>query len=521
MKTIIHTSVDARYNLALEEHLLINRKENYVFLWQSNNSVIIGKNQNTVDEINTEYVEENKVNVVRRITGGGAVYHDLGNINFSYIVNTYDRNNTFSKFTSSVIEALKSYGIPAEFSGKNDILVNGMKISGNAQAMCGNRILHHGTILFNSDLTKFGKILKPKTDKLESNGVSSIESRITNILPYFKKEETPTIAEFKDKLLKKLLQIQDEDLIMSENIYELSENDKNAIDDLIKNKYSIYAWNYNNIELSEFNLEKYCRYEGVGGITIRLKVIDEKIKNVKIFGDFLGYGDISDIENLLKNVIFRYELVKKKLRHVNLKKYFGKITLDNILHCLFNNKINNTETDFGVCVTSLSTIMTTISKSGNNNLECNTSKKRSIRIKNLYKSVYNESFSNIMTLSERTDQFGNIYRCNTYGCKYLSNNSIWIIYIETENEARIGFKNEYIYGDLFVGSISITVGINSYINYDVSIGSFETDKSVSDIISPVSGMLIAINSAVINNPTILQNNQAENESNWICKIRIK
>jgi lipoate-protein ligase A len=249
MKTIINDSLDARYNLALEEHVLKNRKEDFVFLWQSDNSVIIGKNQNTADEINAEYVEQENVNVVRRISGGGAVYHDLGNINFSYIVNDNNGSNTFRKFTSYVIEALKSYDIPAEFSGKNDILVNGMKISGNAQAIHVNRILHHGTLLFNSDLTKLGKILKPKMDKLESNGVSSIESRVTNILSYFKEGYAPTIAEFKDKLLKKLLQIRDEDSIMPVNIYELSENDKSAIDYLIKNKYSTDAWNYNNIEV--------------------------------------------------------------------------------------------------------------------------------------------------------------------------------------------------------------------------------------------------------------------------------
>jgi len=354
MKTIIIDSIDARYNLALEAHILKNSEEDIVFLWQSNNSVIIGKNQNTTEEINAEYVKQNKVNVVRRITGGGAVYHDLGNINFSFIMNVDDKiNNTISKFTNSVIEALKSYGVPAEFSGKNDILVNGMKISGSAQAIHGKRILYHGTLLFNSDLTKLGKILKPKMDKLESKGCASVESRVTNILPYIKEQEVPTIAEFKNKLLKKLLQIQDGYLIEFYT-YELSDNDKNAINDLVKNKYSTYAWNYGEIVKPEFNIKKYCRYEGCGSVTFQLNIIDGKITNVNIFGDFLGYGDLFNIENALKNVKFQRDSVKKKLQRFNIKKYFGKITLDNILDCLFESKIlnKNKNNEYGVTVYS-------------------------------------------------------------------------------------------------------------------------------------------------------------------------
>jgi lipoate-protein ligase A len=353
MKTIITDSFDARYNLALEEHILKNRQEEHVFLWQSDNSVIIGKNQNTTEEINAEYVEEHKVNVVRRNSGGGAVYHDSGNINFSFITNVDDKINTISKFTNSVIEALKSYGVPAEFSGKNDILVNGMKISGSAQAIHGKRILYHGTLLFNSDLTKLGKILKPKMDKLISKGVASVESRVTNILLYIKEQEMLTIDEFKMSILKKLLQIEHHDVI-EPYIYELSENDKDAINDLVKNKYSTDAWNYGEIVKPEFNIKKYCRYEGRGSVTFQLNIIDGKITNVNIFGDFLGYGDLFNIENALKNVKFQRDSVKKKLQRFNLKKYFGKITLDNILDCLFESKIiNKNKNDYGVTVYSL------------------------------------------------------------------------------------------------------------------------------------------------------------------------
>jgi lipoate---protein ligase len=496
MKTIINDSIDARYNLALEEHVLTNLQEDFVFLWQSDNSVIIGKNQNTVDEINTEYVEQENVNVVRRITGGGAVYHDLGNINFSYIMNVNDRSNTFRKFTSSVIEALKSYGIPAEFSGKNDILVNGMKISGNAQAIRGNRILHHGTLLFKSELTKLGKILKPKMDKLESNGVSSIESRVTNILPYFKEGEVPTIAEFKDKLLKTLLQIRDEDDIMPENIYELSENDKSAIDDLVMNKYSTDNWNYNNIEVSEFNVNKYCRYEGGGGITFRLKIIDEKIENVKIFGDFLGYGEISDIENNLKNVTFTRDIVKKKLQKFNLKKYFGNITLYNILDCLFNNNNNNNNSNrgFGVSIKSIFTEL------GSNLVKYNTTNKnRSIRMKFVNKSVVSNEYATSLSMENYTtdDLWYKDTDLNRYKVGFT---------IDTINGFEDDENNDFVFVDLPSVGKMCGPGITCF--------SVETVKIRSDIEIALTGTVVSINEKLRTTPELLNQNQWE----WIIEI---
>ena len=499
MKTVITKSLDPKYNLALEEHLLTNCKEDFCFLWQSNNSVVIGKNQNTVDEINSEYVKENNVNVVRRITGGGAVYHDLGNINFSYIVNTYDKNNTFSKFTSSVIQALESYGIPAEFSGKNDILVNGMKISGNAQAIRDNRILHHGTLLFDSDLTKFGKILKPKTDKLESNGVSSIESRVTNILPYFKEGDVPTIAQFKDKLLKKLLQIRNEDSIMPINIYELSENDKSAIDYLIKNKYSTYNWNYNNIEVSEFNVNKYCRYEDGGGITFRLKIVDEQIENVKMFGDFLGYGDISDIEDSLKNITFQYSVVKKKLQKFDLKKYFGNITLDNILHCLFNNNNNNGKKNIGV---NIRLLKKSISTELSSLVEYN--KNRSIRMKFFNKNVREGGTD--LPVDVKSDG----------SSRYYTIDHMWAKKEPTDNY-RVGITD---YAQNVLGEIVYVSLPNVGDNYNArqTCGEIESTKSVSEIFSPLTGTVVSINENLNDNPELL--NTDPYGSGWIFEISI-
>jgi lipoate-protein ligase A len=330
MKTILNESFDPRFNLALEEYVLkyLPTDEDFIFLWQNANSVIIGRNQNTIEEVNANYVDEHKVNVVRRITGGGAVYHDLGNLNFSFITNTTKDNvNNYRKFTDPVIAALQSYGVPAEFGGRNDILVEGMKISGNAQAFHGHRFLHHGTILFDADLTMLGKILNPKPDKIESKGIKSVRSRVTNIKPYFK-GEVPSMKDFKMTLLKQLLKTDD----VTPYVYTLTPQDLAKINDLIEKKFSTWDWNYG--QSPAFLLEKYGRYEG-GGVSFRFNVENGRITACKIFGDFLGTKDIDSLEQAFLTIPFERSSVETMLQTMPLDDYFLKITKENILSCLF------------------------------------------------------------------------------------------------------------------------------------------------------------------------------------------
>jgi len=330
MITIINKKTDPRYNLALEEYVLKNleTEEDIILLWQNEPAIIIGRNQNTIEEINVEYVKEKNIHVVRRTSGGGAVYHDLGNLNYTFVTNNLKDNlNNYRKFTEPVIDALKDLGVPAEFSGRNDIVVDGKKISGNAQSYYKNRMFHHGTILLNIDLDDVAKMLKVKADKIESKGIKSTRSRVNNILPYFKKKMS--MEEFIDFLLKHILKTDNID----EKTYHLTEEDYLAIDKLMKDKYMTWEWNYG--ESPEFSILKERRYAG-GNLQFHLDVKEGIIKDAKLYGDFLGKLDVKDITNLIKGVKYREEDVREKLKDLNLTEYFMNINLDDIIDCIFN-----------------------------------------------------------------------------------------------------------------------------------------------------------------------------------------
>jgi lipoate-protein ligase A len=175
---------DASINLAIEEYLIRNiALEDEILLFYINGpSIIIGRNQNTVEEINVDHVRANDIKVVRRLSGGGAVYHDLGNLNFSFIApNSTDNFHNFRKFTQPVIDVLQAMGVPAELSGRNDIVVAGRKISGNAQYVSGPRMVSHGTLLWNTKLNVVAESLRVKQAKIESKGIKSVRSRVANI----------------------------------------------------------------------------------------------------------------------------------------------------------------------------------------------------------------------------------------------------------------------------------------------------------------------------------------------------
>ena len=190
MLYINNNSNDAYYNMALDEYVAnhLNPDNDYFYFYQNTPTVVIGRNQNTIEEVNLDYVKKHGITVVRRMSGGGAVYHDLGNINFSFVVNYSQEDfNSMERFARAIIKALEKLGLKAEFTGRNDITLDGKKFSGNAQYVTKKRILHHGTLLFDSDLTVLTKALNVKAEKISSKGIKSVKSQSHKCKGLFKR----------------------------------------------------------------------------------------------------------------------------------------------------------------------------------------------------------------------------------------------------------------------------------------------------------------------------------------------
>lgn len=319
---------DPRINLAIEEYALKNLdiNETYLLFYINEPSIIIGKNQNTMEEINTEYVEKNGIHVVRRLSGGGAVYHDLGNLNFSFITkDDGDSFHNFRKFTEPVVNALRKMGVNAELSGRNDLLAEGRKISGNAQFSTRGRMFSHGTLLFDSEIESVVSALNVKKDKIESKGIKSIRSRVANISEFLSSKVT--IEEFRSLLLKNIFEGLDE---IPE--YVLTEKDWENIQKLSKERYQNWDWNYG--KSPKFNLQHSHRFP-VGQIDVRFEVNKGIIDHCKIYGDFFGVGDVSVIEQKLTGIKYEKSKIVTALEDVDIEHYFGNISKEDFINLIY------------------------------------------------------------------------------------------------------------------------------------------------------------------------------------------
>ncbi|WP_438315994.1 lipoate--protein ligase [Sporosarcina sp. FA9] len=320
---------DPQINLAIEEYALRTmdiEKDSYLLFYINAPSIIIGKNQNTIEEIDTEYVDSNGIKVVRRLSGGGAVYHDLGNLNYSFITKDDGESfRNFKKFTEPVVKALAEMGVTAELIGRNDILVEGRKISGNAQFSTNGRMFSHGTLLFDTAIEEVVSALKVRKDKIESKGIKSIRSRVANITEFL--EEPMTIEEFRLEVLNSIFEGE-------ENIQyvEFTDDDWTKIHELSKERYANWDWNYG--KSPKFNMQHSHRFP-VGGIDVRLQVNKGIIEDVAIFGDFFGVGSVSIVEDSLKNIKYDRQSIAEAIAPIDLPTILGGITKEEFLQLVY------------------------------------------------------------------------------------------------------------------------------------------------------------------------------------------
>ena len=287
MKFIVLNSTNPHYNLAVEEYLFNTSESDVFMLWQNAPTVVIGKNQNAYAEVNMEYVMQNGIFLARRITGGGAVYHDLGNVNYTFISRA-EGGIDFRQFAAPVINALSSLGVDAALSGRNDIEVAGKKISGNAQHRHGGRVLHHGTLLFDSDLTVLDRALKVDSEKLKTRAVRSYSARVCNLRPLL--PGIDTVGQFIGVLAEK---------IKSElGAIEAEVKACREIEELYLRNQSREWLLPERDMLSRYSYTRRVRYP-FGTVEVLLEMHNGVISNARISGDFFGTGELAVLEAAL------------------------------------------------------------------------------------------------------------------------------------------------------------------------------------------------------------------------------
>ncbi len=327
---VVNNNDSCFFNHAAEEYLMNNFDDEVFMLWINKPSILIGRNQNTISEVNNDYVQANGIEVVRRLSGGGAVYNDLGNMNFTFISKRegtrVEVKNGFEKFALPVINALQSLGVNAVFTGRNDIVIDGKKFSGNAQYFHKDKLLHHGTLLFDCDMSKLSMALRSKAIKFKDKSVKSVAGRVTNILPHL--DKAMSLEDFREYLKNYII-----DTYHIKTIYEFNENDLDEINKIANQRFKTWQWNYG--KFAKYRYENVVKYPS-GVVEYSLNVEDGIIDEVSIFGDYFGEMDIKELESILIGVRHNKQELEDALKGIKIENYIQGLSASQFIEGLLD-----------------------------------------------------------------------------------------------------------------------------------------------------------------------------------------
>jgi lipoate-protein ligase A len=312
--------------MAFDEYCLesLPVDEPVFYLWQNKPSVIVGFNQEVNTEVNLDYLNQQGITLARRVTGGGAVYHDLGNLNYTIVGRSEDLERDYPEYASLMMKALQALGVPATISGRNDILVEGKKVSGFAKRVCRNRLMVHGTLMYQVDVDVLTNVLNTSHSKLQSKGIASVRSRVANLSDYL--PELADIQSFKNRL---------EDILSNhyaDEEYQLSEEDMANIQCLADEKFSTWEWNYGRSPKA--TLVHTARL-ACGTVEIHLTLAENRIATCRFGGDFLGNLPTSEVEAALTGVPYEKNEIRKCLSKIEISRYFDRVLVDDLLEMMF------------------------------------------------------------------------------------------------------------------------------------------------------------------------------------------
>lgn len=323
MRCIFNPCTDPYFNLATEEYLLDKVEDDIFMLWCNEPSVIVGRFQNSLAEINLDFVNNKEIKVVRRLTGGGAVFHDLGNLNFTFIES--NSHGDFRSFTQPILEMLQSLGVDARFEGRNDLMINGQKFSGNAQCKHNKRTMHHGTLLFSTEMNDMSEALKVNPLKFEDKAVKSVRKRVTNISSHL--AEPMTVMQFTQQLMEYVMQNKS-----NAQQSPLTQAEIAQIEQLRDEKYSTWDWNFGTSP--RYSYSKLIRTTG-GNLEIHLQIEKGTIEAVRIYGDFFALKDVKELEQKLLHLPHERKFLYEFLQDLQVETYLLNISAEEFLEVMF------------------------------------------------------------------------------------------------------------------------------------------------------------------------------------------